>query len=117
MNATSTSFDNDSTRKSFSDYTLTPEGCNYMLSQFIQDRENVRAMHLKSHKALQMLRKLFKGKVTLQSINWHQTKECVLTYVTPYKIEADSLEEEVINFYYKNTSIGSRLIEIPYTSL
>lgn len=74
------------------------------------------ALPLKNSKAIELLEKLFKGKVIASQFCF-KAGGPVSIYEAPNTIESGSIEEEVIFYYYKNSRIADRFIEIPFTSL
>ncbi|MCL6101014.1 MAG: hypothetical protein M1292_00765 [Bacteroidetes bacterium] len=119
MNATETCicFDDEPKGRSIEDYTLTPSGEKYMLSQFLYSGDNERKLISKSYEASKLLQKLFKSKLEIPALGYRLDKGCVVIYKAPFAVESDTLEEEVISYYYKNSRISGNLIEIPYKSL
>ncbi len=71
----------------------------------------------KTMRAIQILEKLFKNDVLAKPLQWTANKRAFIVLEVPCKVEEDSFEKEVIDYYFKNVTISENQISIPYRSL
>jgi hypothetical protein len=73
-------------------------------------------MKERSYKTREFFEKIFKAPLNFTRTHW-KGNQLVITYGAPYDIEPDSLEAEIIAFYFKDAVIKGDLIQLPYRSL
>ena len=99
------------------DYTETSEYIALKLERFHANKKSETELNIKINKAAKMLKKLFKKDAICPLLLWRADKDFFVSFILPCEVLVDSLEEEVLSFYFKNFRLNSQIIEIPYTSL